>query len=139
MKVTQHVEHLLRQGKKPEELVELGFPKQVVTMVRRQLREEKAAQRVKPAKGATKGLRETAADTGDSSGAMEQKVASLEQGLQVLDSRVDALTERLDNTPTADMRYRFKCDGCGSEGLLATRIRCTKCGREVWWGWFPNR
>lgn len=39
MKVTEHVEHLLRQGKKPNELVELGFPRQVVTRVRRRLRE----------------------------------------------------------------------------------------------------
>ena len=41
MKVTEHVERLLRQGKKPKELVELGFPKRVVTRVHRQLRKEK--------------------------------------------------------------------------------------------------
>ena len=45
MKVTQHVEHLLRQGRKPKELVELGLPKQVVTRVRRQLTEEEKASR----------------------------------------------------------------------------------------------
>jgi len=39
MKVSKHVERLLRQGKKPKELVELGFPKRVVTRVYRQLRE----------------------------------------------------------------------------------------------------
>ena len=44
MKVTKHVQHLLRQGKKPKELVELGFPKAIVTSVSRQLREEKASQ-----------------------------------------------------------------------------------------------
>jgi len=42
MKVTEHVEHLLRQGRKPGEFIELGFPKSVVTRVRRQLREQKA-------------------------------------------------------------------------------------------------
>ncbi len=42
MKVTEHVEQLLRQGRKPKELIELGFSKSVVTRVRRQLREEKA-------------------------------------------------------------------------------------------------
>ena len=36
MKVTEQVEHLLQQGRKPKELVELGFPKSVVTRVRRQ-------------------------------------------------------------------------------------------------------
>lgn len=43
MRTTEHVEYLLRQGKKPEELVELGLPKSVVTSVRRRLRDEKAA------------------------------------------------------------------------------------------------
>jgi len=43
MKVTEHVEHLLRKGYKPKELVELGFPKRVVSRVRRQLKEEKAS------------------------------------------------------------------------------------------------
>ena len=37
MKVTEHVERLLRQGRKPKELIELGFPKSVVTRVRRQM------------------------------------------------------------------------------------------------------
>lgn len=42
MKVSQHVEKLLRQGRNPKELVEMGFPKSVVTRVRRQLRKKKA-------------------------------------------------------------------------------------------------
>ena len=41
MKTTEHVEYLLRQGRKPKELLELGFPKQVITRVRRELREER--------------------------------------------------------------------------------------------------
>ena len=36
MKTTEHVEYLLRQGRKPKELLELGFPKQVITRVRRE-------------------------------------------------------------------------------------------------------
>ena len=47
MKITEHVERLLRQGKKPKELVELGFPKRVVTRVHRQLRKEKTAVQTK--------------------------------------------------------------------------------------------
>jgi len=41
MKVTVHIEKLLREGRKPAELVELGFPKAIVTRVRRQLRQGK--------------------------------------------------------------------------------------------------
>ena len=47
MKVTKHVEHLLRQGRKPKELIELGFPKSIVTKVRRQLRKEKTIPQTK--------------------------------------------------------------------------------------------
>ena len=41
MKVTEHVEYLLRQGRDSRELVQLGFPKSVVTRVRKRLKEEK--------------------------------------------------------------------------------------------------
>jgi len=51
MKTTKHVEELLRQGRKPKELVELGFPKSVVTRVHRQLKEEKTARGAKGEKG----------------------------------------------------------------------------------------
>ena len=37
----------MKQGRGPKELVELGFPRQVVTRVRRRLREEKASQQAK--------------------------------------------------------------------------------------------
>ena len=51
MKITEHVEHLLRQRRKPKELIELGFPKRVVTRVRRQLREEETVPRSRTQKG----------------------------------------------------------------------------------------
>ncbi len=38
MKVTEHIEYLLKQGKKSAELTELGFPKRLVTRVNRRLR-----------------------------------------------------------------------------------------------------
>jgi len=52
MKVTEHVERLLRQGKRPKELVELGFSKSVVTRVSRRLREEKAVSQKQVRSGA---------------------------------------------------------------------------------------
>ncbi len=54
MKVTEHIEHLLRQGRKPTELMELGFPKSVVTRVRRQLKDEKTGLQPKTPKGCRK-------------------------------------------------------------------------------------
>ncbi len=51
MKVTEHVRYLLKQGRKPKELVELGFPKSVVTRIRKQLRGEKTTSQSRTAKG----------------------------------------------------------------------------------------
>jgi hypothetical protein len=51
MKVTEHVTQLLKQGRKPKELLELGFSKHVITRVRKQLREEKTSSQSKIQKG----------------------------------------------------------------------------------------
>ena len=54
MKTTDHVTLLLMQGRSPKELVEFGFPKSVVTRMRRRLTEEKPYQKAKASKsGAT--------------------------------------------------------------------------------------
>ncbi len=42
MKTIEHVEYLLKQGKRPKELVELGFSKRTITLARRQLNKEKS-------------------------------------------------------------------------------------------------
>jgi len=153
MKVSQHVEHLLRQGRSPKDLLELGFPKRVVTRVRKQLREEKAAQQVKAARGRGKAIDqgEPSVDAADAVATLQQKLVALESNLKELHRRVEGLEAtgaedaslaeleaRLNGTPILGLRQRFKCD-CGASGFVATHIQCTKCGRETWWGWFPKQ
>jgi hypothetical protein len=150
MKVTEHVEHLLRQGWKPTELVELGFPKSVVTRVRRQLRDEKAAQGAGTGTAAPRGVgsAQPSAVSPKTMTAVDQRLASLEGEIDKLTGRMETLEAasvalknievRLEGTPALGLRHRFKCD-CGASGFVAVRIECTKCGRETWWGWFPNR
>ncbi len=79
---------------------------------------------------------------------IEQKLASAESQIQELETRVEVLEEigtdlddiaaRLDDTPAVGLRHKFTCH-CGASGFVALRIRCTKCGRETWWGWHPER
>ncbi len=146
MKTSEHVEYLLRQGKKPEELVDLGFPKSVVTRVRRRLREEKAVQQAKAPKdgGGAKSLSESSVVSVEGVAAMQQELVSLESNLRELQKRIETLetsfgdtVARLDGTPALGLRHHFKCD-CGASGLVALYIRCTKCGKESWWGWSPK-
>lgn len=149
MKVTEHVEHLLRQGRKPKELVELGFPKQVVTRVRRQLRDEKTASQPITQKGKAKAEShsQSAVTPLAKTAPVQPKPESLESKVQQLESRVKALEglgaeledieTRVSGTPALGLKHRFKCD-CGASGFVALHIQCTKCGRETWWGWFPK-
>lgn len=149
MKVTEHVEYLLRQGRKPAELVELGFPKPVVSRVRRQLRNEKTALQPKTTKGMPKANSrpQPSATSPVEVTPIEQKLASLESQTQELETRVEILEAistnledieaRLNGTPALRLRHRFKCH-CGASGLVALHIQCTKCGGETWWGWFPK-
>jgi hypothetical protein len=153
MKVTQHVEHLLRQGRDPQELVELGFPKSVVTKVRRQLREEKRAGHARATKAMSreKGHAVAPAVSADNMVAIPERLSSMESSLKALEQRIgkleaastevvspDDLYALLDGTPALGLRRCFKCD-CGASGFVAVRIKCTKCGRETWWGWFPKQ
>jgi hypothetical protein len=151
MKVTEHVEHLLRQGRNPRELIELGFPKQVITKVRRQLREEKADQGTKVAAKDRTDDRSQPQPPPASPVEMawiQQKLASLEDELHKLETQVGVpesikssiqdIEARLNGTPALGLRQHFKCE-CGASGLVALHIQCTKCGKETRWGWFPEK
>jgi len=150
MKVTEHVEHLLRQGRKPKELVELGFSKQVITRVRRRLREEKTASqpRTEKGKGRGKSHYQSRVTPHVETVPVQPKLGSLESKIQQLESRVEALEAlgaeledietSINGTPALGLKHRFKCD-CGASGYVALHIKCTKCGRETWWGWHPEQ
>jgi len=151
MKVTEHVEYLLREGRNPAELVELGFPKSVVTRVRKQLRDEKRELHPKIPKGKadTKTRPQPSVASPLEMAPIQQKLASVESQVRELENRVEGLEAistdledievRLNSTPDVGLRGRFKCDNCGSEGLVAIYIKCTKCGTATWLGWFPKK
>ena len=95
MKVTEHVEHLLRQGRKPKELIEFGFPKSVVTKVRRQLREKKAAADTK-APGVMAQAEthvQSLPESPEKMAALWQKLQSMARDLQKVDSLAESLPE----------------------------------------------
>ena len=220
MKVREHVENLLRKGRKPRERVELGFPKSVVTRVRGQLTEAKATPRAEMPQRVAQAERylQTLAQLPEQVAAMQQKLWTLEGEPQKIDGLLKGLSEveaptaaaqqvatytrqicpyekddvctletrssedgiphgvgepllvegekpdwyirpssfhcamciapleiRLDDTesevassPLSGVEYQVTCKGCGSRGCIATRTKCTKCGGETYWGWFPK-
>ncbi len=131
------------------ELVELGFSKSLVTRVRRQLREKKTASGPKIAKGRSNAKRqaEPSLTSPAEMAPIQQKLVSVESEIRGLETRVKALEalgshledveDRLNATPAVGLGHRFTYN-CGASGFVALHIRCTKCGRETWWGWFPK-
>ena len=220
MKVTKHVEQLLRQGHKPKELVALGFSKRVVTRVRRRLRVEKAVSQGKWPAGApqTETRLETPPESPEKIATIWQKVQSMANDLKRIDGLVQALSEatilvaaakefgtymydicphnkdglctletwlskeeipgsigepvlvgnekpewyirpsplycamcpipfedhlddvesKVSGDPLAGARD-ITCMVCGTKGLVATSIKCTKCGHETYRGWWPKK
>jgi len=52
-------------------------------------------------------------------------------------SALEELEGQVCGNPLAGLRYQFKCD-CGAKGHIAAAVKCTACGKEVWWGWWPE-
>ena len=147
MKITKHVEKLLREGRNPKELVDLGFPKSVVTRVRRQLKAEKPPKGLKVTEDRTqlKSYSEALAALPANMELAEERLASVESEIQELQNQlkvlvmsVDEIEACLDGTPALGLKHRFACS-CGASGFVALHIQCTKCERETWWGWFPKQ
>ena len=95
MRVTEHIEQLLRQGWKQKELVELGFPKPRVTMVARRLRSKKAAARAKVSNGeaCTKSYSQPEVVSASRTAPVQQKQVYQESDLQKADNLLEALPE----------------------------------------------
>jgi hypothetical protein len=82
--------------------------------------------------------------------ALESRLAAMDSDLKKLKEQTselqesvleavspEDLQEQLDGTIGFGLKQRFECQ-CGATGLVAMRVRCTKCGRESWWGWFAK-
>lgn len=68
---------------------------------------------------------------------MKQGFQALEQQIQTLTSQVQSTLEGLKGTFGYRAKQTFTCDSCNTSGTVATRIKCTHCGKENWWGWWP--
>jgi len=56
-----------------------------------------------------------------------------------LENRIDDIEDKASDDPLWGARYQITCNSCGSKGWIATAIKCTKCGRETYWGWRPKK
>ncbi len=59
--------------------------------------------------------------------------------LKELSEQVQSILEKLQSTAGYDIGQAFRCNSCYSQGMVAIRVKCTECGRENWWGWWPEK
>ena len=66
-----------------------------------------------------------------------EKVQNIEDHVQKIEERTKEALEITKSNFSYNLREDFKCESCGSKGLVAIHIRCTRCDEESWWGWWP--
>jgi hypothetical protein len=83
---------------------------------------------------------------------LEKKIINLEKVLEKnqqtpdLSPRIAQLNEEFKNivlnlkgTPGYGVRRSFTCEKCHDHGHVAEMFRCTRCGHERWYGWWPDK
>ena len=69
---------------------------------------------------------------------LSQRLEAVARDLQKVNGQVGGVLRGLQGTPGYGIRNHFTCESCGSHGLMAIPMRCSKCGSEGWWGWWPK-
>ncbi len=67
-----------------------------------------------------------------------QELQGVQENIGQISSRVETITTDLHRTLGYAIQKEFKCASCGSEGLVASQVICSKCGTGSMWGWWPG-
>ncbi len=58
---------------------------------------------------------------------------------QLINSKVDGILANLKTTLGYRAQKTFTCNSCRRKGQVAAKVKCTECGQENWWGWWPGK
>jgi hypothetical protein len=64
--------------------------------------------------------------------------AAYSRELARMDAQIESMRVKLGATPGYNARNLFTCSSCGTSGQLSIPVKCTHCGEEGWWGWWPR-
>lgn len=68
---------------------------------------------------------------------VDSTVRQLQQYVQELSAQLQLVSQNLEATIGKAAHETFTCSSCQTIGQVATRLTCTSCGTENWWGWYP--
>lgn len=58
--------------------------------------------------------------------------------VQLVGNRVEGILSNLKATLGYRAHNIYVCGSCHSKGEVSARVKCTHCGQENWWGWWPS-
>jgi hypothetical protein len=59
--------------------------------------------------------------------------------IRKLESKIAEIESNLSDSLSYKIRRKFECGHCHTKGFVAVNVRCTKCGKETWSGWYPKK
>lgn len=68
-----------------------------------------------------------------------QEAARTAQKVQKLNTELQKIALNLKGTPGYGIKNSFNCEKCSDHGHVAVMFRCTGCGHERWYGWWPEK
>ena len=68
---------------------------------------------------------------------LPQNIQDVTVKTEEISKRLEGISDDLHRTLGFAIQKLFKCESCNSEGLVASQVLCSKCGKESWWGWWP--
>lgn len=72
-------------------------------------------------------------------GPKAQEFQAVVNQLKKVSGQAESMMQGLQNTPGYGTRKNFQCKSCGTQGMIVSLVRCSKCGTEKWLGWWPQR
>ena len=70
---------------------------------------------------------------------MHKDMQTMAGQLQLVSSRVEGVLSNLKATLGYRAQNTYVCASCQTKGKVAACVKCTHCGQENLWGWWPAR
>ncbi|MBT4511418.1 MAG: hypothetical protein HOC20_04305 [Chloroflexi bacterium] len=68
---------------------------------------------------------------------LSSQLQSVQNKLQQAAKEIALTKDGLNGTWGHDIQRNFECQSCGERGYVLGLVKCSECGDEDWWGWWP--
>lgn len=79
-------------------------------------------------------LENAKSEIADLSGKLQKALHQVQEN----SDQVKTTEKGLQGTWGYDIKRHYECESCGSRGHVVGLVKCSECGDEDWWGWWPS-